>query len=507
MTRVSPVLRALGDEQLIAIGIPRAALRVCRLSDPALGESIVARFDFAWTDDGPKVLELNAETPFFLWESHEIAGATARAFGFDDPNATSQAALRAAIARAAGGRDGSRVAVTAYNTWREDWFSAVFAAHVASEAIGRNVDVVPLHELRVSRGALRDAAGGAIDVLWRFYPLEHFASDVAGPALFDLLEAGALRLINPPSALLLQNKAALAVVWELAERGVWFDRRERATIARLFLPTFLDAPRDAEPYVRKPVLGREGNSVAIVRGAATLAASAACDYGSQPAVYQRFVALPDIHGGKAIATCFVTDGVPGAVALRVGGVITDGRARFVPLGMKTRSRVQRRLRPFERERRPSNASPGDTMDLTSSFPRSVKDKVAGVVMLGRTIDKGKAVAHGNVGEYHYNCPMDQAVFGFLGIDQAQLLDKIGQADGDGEIESYVKPFVAKKSSQEIEQWNAGFLQSSPPPGSDGEKYFLELRGSVAPDRTDVTTWADLLDLDEKRDVPERAAAV
>jgi hypothetical protein len=33
-----------------------------------------------------------------------------------------------------------------------------------------------------------------------------------------------------------------------------------------------------------------------------------------------------------------------------------------------------------------------------------------------------------------------------------------------------------------------------------------MRGEVAPDRTDVTAWADLLDLDEKRAVPHRVAA-
>jgi hypothetical protein len=49
------------------------------------------------------------------------------------------------------------------------------------------------------------------------------------------------------------------------------------------------------------------------------------------------------------------------------------------------------------------------------------------------------------------------------------------------------------------------LQHKPGPGSEGEAYFLSLRNSVAPDRTDVTTWADLLDLDEKRHVPQRTA--
>jgi len=145
------------------------------------------------------------------------------------------------------------------------------------------------------------------------------------------------------------------------------------------------------------------------------------------------------------------------------------------------------------------------MDLTKSFPRSVRDKLAGVVMIARTTDKAKAEAAGTVGEYHYNCPMDQAVLGLLGIDHEAFLQKVKNAKNDGEIEAYIKDFVAKKSPAEIEKFNSDFLNYKPAPGSDGEKYFLELRGQVAPNRTDVSTWPDLLDLDEKRSVPQRVA--
>lgn len=145
------------------------------------------------------------------------------------------------------------------------------------------------------------------------------------------------------------------------------------------------------------------------------------------------------------------------------------------------------------------------MDLTTSYPRSVSDKIAGVVMLARTIDKAKAKAQGTLGEYHYNCPMDQAVFGFLGIDHEQCLATVTNAKNDAEIEAYAKTFAEKKSPAEIEAWNAGFLQYAPAPGSEGETFFMELRRQVAPDRTDVTAWADLLDLDEKRNVPRKAA--
>ncbi len=141
------------------------------------------------------------------------------------------------------------------------------------------------------------------------------------------------------------------------------------------------------------------------------------------------------------------------------------------------------------------------MDLTKEFPRSVHAKWLGIVQLGRTVDKGKALAHGNIGDYHYNCPMDQAVFGFLGIDHEALLTVIKNAKNDAEIEAYLAPFVAKKSAQELDQWSHDYVAHKP----EGEslEYFINLRNQLAPDRTDVTSWADLLDLDEKREVPLR----
>jgi hypothetical protein len=145
------------------------------------------------------------------------------------------------------------------------------------------------------------------------------------------------------------------------------------------------------------------------------------------------------------------------------------------------------------------------MDLNTSFPRSVKDKIAGVVMIARTTDKARAKAHGNIGEYHYDCPMDKAVFGFLGIEADPFLDVVSKAPDDTAVSAYVKTFADKKSAAEIEGFNTGFLQYSPEKGSEGETYFHDLLKSVAPDRKDITTWSDLLDLDEKREVPQRTA--
>lgn len=144
------------------------------------------------------------------------------------------------------------------------------------------------------------------------------------------------------------------------------------------------------------------------------------------------------------------------------------------------------------------------MDLTTSYPRSVREKHLGLVQVARTIDKGKASLAGKLGEYRYDCPMDQHLFEFLSISGNDLLEAIKK--GDAAADSYLKTAIGKKNSADLEKFNHEWLEYGPAPGSDGEKYFLELRGQVAPDRTDVTAWADLLDLDEKRPVPRRVHA-
>jgi hypothetical protein len=141
------------------------------------------------------------------------------------------------------------------------------------------------------------------------------------------------------------------------------------------------------------------------------------------------------------------------------------------------------------------------VDLTREYPRSVRAKWQGVVQLGRAIDKGKATARGNVGEYHFQCPMDQAVFDFLGIDGGQLLEAIRIAQSDAQIEAFTRPFVAAKSAEEIARWNREWLKRRPQ--GESLEFFQTLRSQIAPDRTDVVTWPDLLDLDEKREVPHQ----
>jgi glutathionylspermidine synthase len=343
--RVAPLLRALPGEGLHALGIPAAAHDVVRLRDERAGDTLVARFDFLREGDAYRVVELNAETPFFIVESFVENGLRARVAGLRDPNDGEYERLGDAIAAALQPLGaGARVGVVATNVYREDVGTACMLRDLIAARVGAEVVFVPVHELDVVDGDVFDE-DGRLDVLYRCYPLEHFAADPGGPALFDAVARGACRLLNPPSALLLQSKAAQALIWGLYERGEFFDAAERAAIARVFLPTYLDRPDDGTAYVRKPVLGREGIGVAILDAAGGEIASgerAVPSIAEQPVVFQRYVRAPRRRvrladgseiDGEELTTCFVVAGRPSAIGMRIGGAVTDSWSHFAPLGV------------------------------------------------------------------------------------------------------------------------------------------------------------------------------
>jgi hypothetical protein len=134
------------------------------------------------------------------------------------------------------------------------------------------------------------------------------------------------------------------------------------------------------------------------------------------------------------------------------------------------------------------------------YPRSVHEKYLGVVQLARTIDKATMKATGSLGEYDYDCPMDQALFHEFGIDGKKLF-YIAKYGADGDIEGYVKPLIAKKNETDLNRFNLATLTGKPT--GDSLMQFEDLRAQIAPTRPDVTTWPDLLDLDEGRAVSQR----
>ena len=141
------------------------------------------------------------------------------------------------------------------------------------------------------------------------------------------------------------------------------------------------------------------------------------------------------------------------------------------------------------------------MDLAVEKPRSAKDKLIGLVSLKRVIDKAKAFNEGRLGEYDYDCPHDKPLFEFLGTTGPEFANKVKELQTDEAIAQWVQAqFLSRKSPEEIEGFNDRRTHWHPDPGSHSEEYFNSLRDQVAPGRSDIVTWFDLLDLDEGRPV-------
>lgn len=145
------------------------------------------------------------------------------------------------------------------------------------------------------------------------------------------------------------------------------------------------------------------------------------------------------------------------------------------------------------------------MDLRIAYPRSIQVKLAGYVHLARMIDKCRAALADTLGEYLYPCPLDKRLLEFAGLTAEEFLEAV-KGRTDDAIVPWFQAHARPHGQAEIDAWNEQLLRLGP---DTDEKWvsFKQLRDAVDSSRTDITTWADLLDLDEKRPVPKRTATV
>jgi hypothetical protein len=137
------------------------------------------------------------------------------------------------------------------------------------------------------------------------------------------------------------------------------------------------------------------------------------------------------------------------------------------------------------------------MDLTKQFPRSPRERLAGVAMLPRTIDKARARKAGTLGEYIFDCSMDRRLFESMRTDGEEFLGVVTAADDDGAIVSWFVRNGHMPSGAELESLNAEIEQWGPKT-DESRARFEKQRDVIAPGRADIKTWTDLIDAEEGR---------
>jgi hypothetical protein len=140
-------------------------------------------------------------------------------------------------------------------------------------------------------------------------------------------------------------------------------------------------------------------------------------------------------------------------------------------------------------------------DLTKEAPRSPHIRLGGFVVLARTIDKCQALLWGNIGEYHFDCPLDKTLFTWKGIMGDDFKKFLETGVTDDKIVEWVKKNGISKTESEIATWSteqeADNYSTKP---QEKKKWLSEsaVKLGLSPD----ATLFDYLDADDKASFSE-----
>src|SRR5271168_4262649 len=136
-------------------------------------------------------------------------------------------------------------------------------------------------------------------------------------------------------------------------------------------------------------------------------------------------------------------------------------------------------------------------DLTKVSPRSAYEEIGGFAVIARAIDKCRATLNNTVGEYHFDCPVDNMLFSFKGIKGDDFKAYVAEGHTDEEIAAWVKTQGTPKTEAEVKEWSdhfkSDFSYATDPQKSE---WFNKECARLGLDPM-KTTLFDMLDADDK----------
>jgi glutathionylspermidine synthase len=279
--------------------------------------SLYGRMDLAWTGEGPpKLLEYNADTPTGLIEAAVVQWDWLQDVfpAKDQLNSLHERLV-------AGWKDLSPWLKAgpvhfASGEAPEDVLTTTYLQDTAAQA-GLRTAFLRVEDVGWNGRAFVDLAEAPILTCFKLYPWEWMAREPFAPHLLG----GGTTWIEPPWKAVVSNKAFLAVLHEL------FPGHPNLLRAGLDEP-----PPGLRSWARKPILGREGADVTLVRDGAVLAQGAPGGYGAEGFVYQALYPFDDRFGGRVpVLGSWLVQGEPAGLGVREdASPITGNTSQFVP---------------------------------------------------------------------------------------------------------------------------------------------------------------------------------
>ncbi len=139
-------------------------------------------------------------------------------------------------------------------------------------------------------------------------------------------------------------------------------------------------------------------------------------------------------------------------------------------------------------------------DLTKEAPRSPRERIGGYVILGRTTDKCRALLHASTGEYHFDCPLDNFLFGFKGVTGDAFKAEVATGADDDALAAWLDANGTPKTTEEVSAWSDSLESANPAKDPEKREWF---QGEIAKLGLDLenTTLFDWLEADDKASFP------
>lgn len=314
------------------MGIPFNLVDIIKESwDNDIHWHLYGRFDLAGGIDGKpiKLLEFNADTPTALFETAIVQWAMLKKNGLDEArqfnglyeglvdNFKRLVTLEEDVSSFEERYDGWHFLFTSIRGNAEEENTVKLLQHIATEA-GFKTEFAYIDEIEFSGDEGIFYQDKNYELWFKLIPWEEIALEESDLAMLltSIVKNQKAIIFNPAYTLLFQSKGLLKILWDLYPNH----------------PLLLEAsfePLQAKKQARKPVFGREGNSVIILDEKGEVLEGTTGDYENHKMVYQAYAALPtDEKEDSYQAGVFYAYEACG-LGFRKGGKILNNMSKFV----------------------------------------------------------------------------------------------------------------------------------------------------------------------------------
>ncbi|EDP6909481.1 glutathionylspermidine synthase [Campylobacter upsaliensis] len=326
---IAAAQNVIDNDRFDELGMPFNLIDAIKMSwENEVHWHLYGRFDFAGGLDGKpiKLIEFNADTPTSLFESAILQWAMLKQNNLDEhlqfnsiyeslmDNFKRLITLDESVEEFEEHYRGWKILFSSVAGNKEEELTTKLLAHIAKDA-GFECDFAYVDEVEFGEeGIFKN--GVNYEYWFKLIPWEEIAIEEGELAMLltQIMRNQKAIILNPAYTLLFQSKGILKILWELYPNH----------------PLLLESsyePLQGKDFVKKPMFGREGANISIIKDDVKLQENIG-PYGNNKMIYQQYYELNSSENEYYQAGVFFAYEGCG-LGFRKGGLIIDNASKFV----------------------------------------------------------------------------------------------------------------------------------------------------------------------------------